>query len=385
MRSRMLASMAGLCALSLVSAQALAAAPPQKTLTLGFDGLADLALSVDSLGVTFAGAQVLACGGSLNCGPFPPASGKNVIYDQPGNGGVITATFDYATTGKVDKVSARITGNRNITMTAFDAQGQALASASTGGANYVGANTGIPPNKLLEVSSTAPIASVRFADSGNTFTVDDFTFTSAARSVVLDPGHGQIVQNGVPTYQRDATPTFGLYEDNLSLDMAGYARSKLEQMGIVVLLTRQGVKAPFAPDNCAVPCFIDLNKRARWAEKQEPDLMVSIHTNAGPPTAHGSESYYSSIAPAPDSQDLAGQVLSRVVGLGLTNRGVKKTNFNVINTNMASTLVEVAFHSNSALAQGQTITDEQRLNDPAFRAAAGTAIANGIGDYYAAP
>lgn len=385
MRSRTLASMAGLCAFLLVGEQALAAAPPQKTLTLGFDGLSDLALSVDSLGVKFVGAQVLACGGSLNCGPYPPASGKNVIFDRPGNGGVITATFDYATTGKVDKVSARVTGNRNITMTAFDAQGQTLASASTGGANYVGANTGIPPNKLLAVTSTTPIASVRFADSGNTFTVDDFTFTSSARTVVLDPGHGQIVTNGVPTYQRPPTPTFGLYEDNLSLEMAGFARSKLEQMGTVVLLTREGAKAPFAPDDCGVPCLIDLTKRARWAEKQEPDLMVSIHTNAGAPTANGSEAFYSSIAPTPDSQELAGFVLSRVVGLGLRDRKVKTYNWNVINTSMASALVEVAFHSNSALAEGQTITDEQRLNDPTFRAAAGTAIANGIGDYYAAP
>lgn len=385
MRPRIFMSMAGLGVLFLVSAQALAAAPPQKTLTLGFDGLSDLAISVDLLGVTFVGAQVLACGGSLNCGPFPPASGKNVIYDRPGNGGVITATFDYATTGKVDKVSARITGNRNITMTAFGAQGQVLASASTGGANFVGANTGIPPNKLLEVSSTTPIGSVKFADSGNTFTVDDFTFTSSARSVVLDPGHGLIVQNGVPTYQRPPTPTFGLYEDNLSLSMAASARSALERMGVVVSMTRQGASAPYAPADCAVPCFIDLNKRARWAEKQEPDLMVSIHTNAGPPTANGSESFYSSTAPAPDSRDLASFVLSRVVGLGLRNRGVNQKNFNVINTSMASTLVEVAFHSNSTLAQGQTITDEQRLNDPTFRATAGAAIADGIGDYYVAP
>src|SRR4051794_26203795 len=58
----------------------------QTETTLGFDGLADLSLNVDDFGVHFTGAQVLACGGSLNCGPFPPFSGSNVIYDAPSFG-----------------------------------------------------------------------------------------------------------------------------------------------------------------------------------------------------------------------------------------------------------------------------------------------------------
>jgi len=111
--------------------------------------------------------------------------------------------------------------------------------------------------------------------------------------------------------------------------------------------------------------------------------MVSVHTNAGPPTANGSESFYSTTAPAPDSKSLAQFVLTRVVGLGLRNRGVKQHNWNILLTSMPSTLIESAFHSNSQLAQGQTVTDEQLLNDPAFRRSIAKAIANGIKDYYA--
>lgn len=351
--------------------------------TLGFDGLPDLSLNVDDFGVHFSGAQVLTCGGSLNCGPFPPFSGANVIFDIPGQGGLITATFDVATTGNVRKVSARVTGNRNVTMSALGAQGQVLGTSQTGGANFVGSGSGIPANKLLEIATNDPIARVTFHDSGNTYTIDDFAFEGSIKSVVIDPGHGQIRQNGVLTFQRSPTATFQLIEDVLTLDISGSVRTDLEAEKISVELTRVNNLAPFAPDNCKVPCLADVNKRVRWIEKQEPDLMVSVHTNAGPPAANGSEAFHSSTAPAPDSKALAQFVLTRVVGLGLRNRGVKQNNFNILLTSMPSALIESAFHSNSQLAAGQAITDEQLLNDPAFRRAIARAIANGIKDYYA--
>lgn len=353
-------------------------------ITLGFDGLSDLSLNVGDFGVTFAGAQVLQCGSSLNCGPFPPYSGRNVVYDIAGQGGVITATFDTQITGRVDYVSARITGNRNITMSAFDSSGGLLGSAQTGGPNFVGSNTGLPPNILLEVTSTAaPIARVTFHDSGNTYTVDDFTFRGSKKLVIIDPGHGQILQSGVWSYQRPPSPTFGLYEDVLTLSISASVQAQLQSSDITVSSTRQGDRAPFAPANCAVPCFADLNRRVRWAELQEPDIMVSVHTNAGVSSANGSESFYSTIAPGPDSAALAQSVLTRVVSLGLRNRGVKQNNFNIINTAMPSALIEVAFHTNSVLSVGQTITDEGFLNNGSLRALAGKAIADGIKDYYA--
>ena len=367
----------------IASSPAVAAANGDNKVTLGFDGLPDLSLTVDDFGVHFTGAQVLTCGGSLNCGPFPPFSGANVIFDMPGFGGLITATFDTQVTGSVSKVSARVTGNRNVTMTAFGAQGQVLGADQTGGANFVGAGTGIPPNKLLQITSAnEPIAQVNFHDSGNTYTVDDFSFVGELKSVVIDPGHGQILRNGVLTYQRPPSPTYGLIEDVLTLDMANSVRNELQAAKVTVLLTRETDVAPFAPPNCAIPCLADVNKRARWAEKQEPDLMVSIHTNAGDPTAHGSESFYSTQSPSPDSSLLAQSVLSRVVALGLRNRGMKQQNFNVINTLMPSALIEVAFHTNSQLATGQTVTDETRLHDSAFRFFAARAITDGIMDYY---
>lgn len=204
---------------------------------LGFDGLADLNTNVDDFGVSFTGATVLACGESLNCGQFPPFSGRNVVYDDPSSGGLITATFDPLFTGNVRNVSARVTGNRNVTMTAFNKDGNILGMDNTGGANYVGSGTGISANKLLTItvpSTGDVIAQVNFHDSGNTYTIDDFTFT-AGKTVMLDAGHGQILTGGVLQYQRTATPTYGLYEDNLTLDMAQRAKNTLESDGYVVL------------------------------------------------------------------------------------------------------------------------------------------------------
>jgi N-acetylmuramoyl-L-alanine amidase len=360
--------------------------PGDKTITLGFDGVPDLSLEINDFGLSFSGAQVLACGGSLNCGPFPPFSGKNVIYDQPAGGGVIRASFDAKVVGSVDLVSARVTGNRSVTMTAFNSAGVVLGSKSTGGANFVGSLTGLPPNILLKIEVIGDsIASVSFRDSGNTYTVDDFTFRTSQRTVVLDPGHGQIESGSILQYQRPPSPTFGLYEDNLTLLIANATLSELAADGTTVLLTRTTNLAPFAPPGCKVPCFADITKRVRWAEKQEPDLMVSIHTNAADnSTANGAESFYSDLAPGPESESLSRDVLARIVGLGLRNRGVMRNSFNILNSPlMPSTLIEVAFHSNSRLAAGQVVTDEERLNTGAFRTSAGVAIANAIRDFYA--
>ena len=122
-------------------------------------------------GVTFSSATILRLGSSLNPN-FPPFSGLTVVYDWPG--GIVTATFDPVRAANVRKVSARITGNRNVTLTAFNSSGVMLGSSSTGGANYSGVGS---PNILLAVESqTDPIAKVAFNDGGNTFTIDDFTF-----------------------------------------------------------------------------------------------------------------------------------------------------------------------------------------------------------------
>lgn len=154
---------------------------------IDFESLADQEI-VDnqflSLGADFGGtASILRAGTSLN--PiYPPNSGSNVIFDDPQLGtGII----------RVDAVGSLwamaggyVTGNKNVTLTAYASDNSVLGTASTGGANYIGAGT---PNIFLSV--TAPgIAYVQFSDSGNTYTVDDFTLQPI-------PAPGAILLGGI--------------------------------------------------------------------------------------------------------------------------------------------------------------------------------------------
>jgi len=371
-----------------------------KDITLGFDGLADLSTNLNAFGVSFTGATVLACGGTLNCGYFPPFSGRNVIYDTSGGNGVITAVFDASATGPVRKVSVRITGNRNITMTAFDKDNAVLDIAETGGANYVGVGT---PNKLVTVESeTVPIASVNFHDSGNSYTIDDFTFRSDRYVVVLDPGHGQLLdKDGVTLhYQRPASPTFGLREDNLTLLIANAAKSQLEvDNKYTVYLTRTGSRAPITErgiTGCGAPkydyCNDDLKLRVEKSRQYDlasdvGAVFVSVHTNGSDipivgRLKNGTLSQYCS--GRDDYSPLAQGMLDGIVALGIKDLGIgSNCNTGVLKrmgeSNIPNSLVEVAYHSNTFKISGPT--DEERLNDSTFRTNAGKSIGTAIDQY----
>jgi hypothetical protein len=142
---------------------------------IDFESLGDLVVVDDqfvALGADFNGdATVLSKStGSLNWTLFPPFSGDKVIYDTYGGPGFIRVD---AVGAEWTMVGAYVTGNANIIMTAYDSGGNALGSEQTGGANYVGVGT---PNMFLSVSAS-DIAYAVFGDSGNTFTIDDFSFT----------------------------------------------------------------------------------------------------------------------------------------------------------------------------------------------------------------
>jgi hypothetical protein len=123
-------------------------------------------------GVTFSGASELRLDqGCLN--PlFPPHSGQGVVFDDPALGSAIHAN---AAGSLWNFVGGYITGNTAITMFAYDMFGNLLGSVSTPGCNFIGCSS-TPPNFFLSLSFPN-IASVIFHDTGNSFTLDDFTFT----------------------------------------------------------------------------------------------------------------------------------------------------------------------------------------------------------------
>jgi N-acetylmuramoyl-L-alanine amidase len=80
--------------------------------------------------------------------------------------------------------------------------------------------------------------------------------------IVVDPGHGGD--------QEGATSPTGLLEKDVSLQVAKRVRDHLEEIGAQVLMTRE--------EDQSLP----LPERVEFANKQRPDLFVSIHCNAMP-------------------------------------------------------------------------------------------------------
>lgn len=146
------------------------------TTVIDFESLADGEIVYDQflgLGVIFGGnVSVLQDGTSLNP-DFPPHSGINVIYDDPALG---PGAFRMIAVGPLWAMAGGyVTGNTDVTLTAYALDHSVLGTTSTGGANYIGAGTGLLPNIFLSISAP-DIFYVVFSDSGNSFTVDDFTF-----------------------------------------------------------------------------------------------------------------------------------------------------------------------------------------------------------------
>jgi N-acetylmuramoyl-L-alanine amidase len=171
------------------------------------------------------------------------------------------------------------------------------------------------------------------------------------RVIVLDPGHGG--------HDKGATSPFG-HESDFALDVALKTRDILRQEGFLVLMTRDD------------DSFVKLEDRARFANRWENAIFISIHFNAanftdeangfeifcvtprgGPSTMdqHWS-AYYKKAHPA-DPWDNAGLALSTCVyhsvlaHMQRRDRGVKRQRFAVLKlTKHPSALIECGFLNN---------------------------------------
>ena len=159
-------------------------------------------------------------------------------------------------------------------------------------------------------------------DEGNSFStfgtaLDSYSLSSGGNSskvIVLDPGHGG--------WDSGASAN-GLIEKNLTLKIAQYCRSALQQYpDVKIVMTRYSDVSPSGTKNTSV----DLQKRADIARDNKANLLVSFHINAGGGT--GAEvwiprnsSWYSSFYEMGDS--LGKDVLNRLSAIGLVNRGTK--------------------------------------------------------------
>ncbi|PAK53645.1 N-acetylmuramoyl-L-alanine amidase family protein [Paenibacillus sp. 7541] len=176
--------------------------------------------------------------------------------------------------------------------------------------------------------------------------------TGGKKLVVIDAGHGD--------QDPGAIGVTGKREKDFNLQMALKVQRLLQQEpNIDVVMTR------------STDTFLELRERAKIANDLKADVFISIHTNSGPSSASGTETYYYHES----DKALANALHKEIVqAIGLRDRGVKYGNFHVIReTNMPGALLEVGFLSNS--------NDESKLFDPATQDRVAAAIVRGLKNY----
>ncbi len=217
------------------------------------------------------------------------------------------------------------------------------------------------------------------------------------KKIVIDPGHGG--------KDPGAVGRSGLKEKDVNLDISKKLAALLRSEGVEVVMTRNS------------DVFISLSGRSKTANKKQPDLFISIHSNANhSPRMQGFEVYCITSTPAKDSKRAASSASSlpsevsrnnvvnstklrrvlwdmvhtsnRADSLELSDSicksmdrasstkigGTKHANFHVLRkTQMPAILVEVGYLSNSQ--------EESSLKSSQYRLQVAEAIHQGIKEY----
>ncbi len=167
-------------------------------------------------------------------------------------------------------------------------------------------------------------------------------------TVVIDAGHGGKDGGSVRN---------GLVEKKLCLDVAKRVETALKSKGLKVVMTRR------------TDAFVELEQRARIANRMSSSVFVSIHFNGSRKTSiSGGEVYYRSSRGKLFALAISRSIKSRVAG-GV--RGIFYADFKVLReTTMPAVLVECGYLSNKREAL--------RCADPAHRQKVADAIVSGL-------
>ena len=171
--------------------------------------------------------------------------------------------------------------------------------------------------------------------------------------IALDAGHGGEASGAVGTT--------GMKEKDVNLELVMMLKAELEKQGAHVILTRSD------------DSDISMQQRLIFLSQQKPDLLVSIHNNAGgnPITVKGTSTYYRHIGYRP----LSTAILDKLLELGLENFGnVGSFNFSLNSpTEYPNVLVEGLFMSSPE--------DEAKLADKNFKIKFVKKIVDGLKDF----
>lgn len=181
--------------------------------------------------------------------------------------------------------------------------------------------------------------------------------------ICIDPGHGGSDPGACAN---------SLRECDIALAVALLVRESLQGVGYEVALTREADNDVGYPDDSATT---ELQARCDISNNFGADVLVSIHCNAaGSGVAKGTETFY--CAGSSRGEKLARCIDAQLVGLGLTDRGIKDNSLYVTgHTEAVAALAELAFISNAE--------DATKLADVDWQGQFARAVARGISDYFA--
>jgi N-acetylmuramoyl-L-alanine amidase len=209
----------------------------------------------------------------------------------------------------------------------------------------------------------------------------------AGMIVFLDPGHNGAndasINRQVPTgrggtkeCQTSGTTTGGGFpEHTFNWDVVLQIRAALDQLGVRTAMSRGN-------DNALGPC---VDERAAMANALNPDAIVSIHADGGPPSGHGFHVNYSN-PPLNDAQSgpavqLATMMRDQLVAAGLTPSTYMGSNGLYGRADLTG--LNLAQHPSILVEMGnmKNANDAAQMESAGGRAAYAAAAARGITSY----
>ena len=200
--------------------------------------------------------------------------------------------------------------DNNTTSVTFDCVQEAERSLLSEGSSDSGL-TVYTLNEDNEITtSDTPIINQLSAENDNATTR---SLNKGNLTIALDPGHGGFDPGAV---------YFNLREKDLTLKIATYCKQFLEQYHGVSLYMTRSTDVALGSNTSE-----DLKNRVYNSVGNGADVIVSLHINSG--GGNGAEVYYPNGSSWKHEEThgqgkvLAQNILDKLVGLGLTNRGIK--------------------------------------------------------------
>jgi len=175
---------------------------------------------------------------------------------------------------------------------------------------------------------------------------------------VVDAGHGGKDPGAMPKFRGQ------MREKDINLDIAKKVGSQLTSRGARVVMTR------------STDTFLELDDRARTADRYRCDLLLSVHVDSSPKRWVSGTGIFIHTQANYQTMRIAQCLASSFRRNGISCRGINRRNFAVLREhNSPGILIESGYLTNSAEAA--------RLNDAAYRTKLAAAIAEGVADHFA--